>query len=73
MSVPLDAIVVVDDRLDDGHGGSRPDIVTALIYAAPDDPETFHDFIRLGRLRRLCALGESFSAETLADLEERFS
>jgi hypothetical protein len=54
-------------------GGSRTQIVNALVWASPEDSGTFADFVRLGRLRRRKAAGESFSREALADLEERFS
>lgn len=52
---------------------SRSEVVDALVWAAPDDDDTFREFVRLGRLRRLQATGQTFSAESLADLEERFA
>lgn len=56
-----------------GVPGSRTEVLNALVWAAPDDPDTFVDFVRLGRLRRRQARRESYDRETLADLEDRFS
>lgn len=74
--VSNDAAVRLGKLMDEsGASDTRIDALTALIYAAPTDPDTFAEFLRLGRFRRMLEHEHrtDLDTETIRDLEERFS